>query len=45
MGPRLVADAVCEFIPAERRGQVCVLDAAAGTGLVGLEVTISVLEC
>lgn len=38
VGPRLAVEAVCELIPNEKRSQVTVLDVAAGTGLVGLEV-------
>lgn len=38
MGPRLAVEAVCELIPAEQRAEVMILDVAAGTGLVGLEV-------
>lgn len=38
MGPRLAVEAVSELTPAEERSKVTVLDVAAGTGLVGLEV-------
>ncbi|EFX82038.1 methyltransferase-like protein 27 [Daphnia pulex] len=38
VGPRLAVEAVCELIPNEKRSQVTVLDVAAGTGLVGLEL-------
>jgi 16S rRNA G966 N2-methylase RsmD len=39
----LAVEAVCELIPNEKRSQVTVLDVAAGTGLVGLEVIINFL--
>lgn len=38
VGPRLAVETVCEFIAVEQRSKVTVVDVAAGTGLVGLEV-------
>ncbi|KAK4022979.1 hypothetical protein OUZ56_008420 [Daphnia magna] len=38
IGPCLTVEAVCELIPDEKRADVTVLDVAAGTGLVGLEL-------
>ena len=38
IGPKIAADNVCQLIPAAERSGIVVLDAAAGTGLVGFQV-------
>jgi len=38
-GPKLAVDAICEFIPEECRSQQLVVDVAAGTGLIGIELS------
>ena len=40
MGPRVLAEVVCEFVPEEQRSSVTVVDVAAGAGLVGQEVIL-----
>ena len=40
MGPRLLVETVCEFVASHERSEIQVVDVAAGTGLVGLEVHI-----
>ena len=38
-------DAICEFIPEECRSQQLVVDVAAGTGLIGIEVYANYADC
>lgn len=40
-GPRYAVEALCDTIPAgKRRSEVRIIDVAAGTGLVGVEVRL-----
>ena len=41
VGPRLAVETVCQFVASHERSEMTVVDVAAGTGLVGLEVTIT----
>ncbi len=40
VGPRVLAEVVCEYVPEEQRSSVAVVDVAAGAGVVGLEVIL-----
>jgi hypothetical protein len=41
VGPRLAVETVCQFIASHERSETTIVDVAAGTGLVGLEVAIT----